>query len=64
MSAKSQHDYAVFLFQQGRYADAIMQFDELLQEKQTGEMWSDRRLRSSRYAITKKRNVDFAERSS
>jgi Flp pilus assembly protein TadD len=41
MSAKSQHDYAVFLFHQGRYADAIMQFDELLQEHQTGEMWSD-----------------------
>jgi Tfp pilus assembly protein PilF len=41
MAAKSQHDYAVFLFQQGRYADAIMQFDELLQEQQTGEMWSD-----------------------
>jgi len=41
MPAKSQHDYAVYLFQQGRYADAIMQFDELLQEQETGEMWSD-----------------------
>jgi Tfp pilus assembly protein PilF len=41
MSAKSQHDYAVFLFQQGRYADAIMQFDELLKQEKTGEMWSD-----------------------
>jgi Tfp pilus assembly protein PilF len=41
MAAKSQHDYAVFLFQQGRYVDAIMQFDELLQKQETGEIWSD-----------------------
>jgi len=41
MSAKSQHDYAVFLFQQGRYEDAVMQFDELLRLEETGELWSD-----------------------
>jgi hypothetical protein len=41
MAAKTQHDYAVYLFEQGFYADAITQLDELLQEQETGERWSD-----------------------
>jgi len=41
MAAKTQHDYAVYLFEQGFYADAISHLDELLQEKQTGDRWSD-----------------------
>jgi tetratricopeptide (TPR) repeat protein len=41
MTAKTQHDYAVYLFEQGFYADAISHLDEILQEKETVERWSD-----------------------
>ncbi len=41
MTAKTQHDYAVYLFEQGFYTDAISHLDELLQEMETGERWSD-----------------------
>jgi tetratricopeptide (TPR) repeat protein len=41
MAAKTQHDYAVYLFEQGFYADAISHLDEILQEIETGERWSD-----------------------
>lgn len=41
MSAKAQHEYAVYLFQRGFYADVVMQLDEVLREEETGERWSD-----------------------
>jgi Tfp pilus assembly protein PilF len=41
MAAKTQHDYAVYLFQQGRYEDALTHLDEILREQETGERWSD-----------------------
>jgi Tfp pilus assembly protein PilF len=41
MSAKTQHDYAVYLFQQGFYEDAVRHLDEVLQEKETADGWSD-----------------------
>jgi Flp pilus assembly protein TadD len=41
MSAKTQHEYAVYLFQQGYYEDAVKQIDEALREEETGERWSD-----------------------
>lgn len=41
MAAKAQHDYAVYLFQQGFYADTVSQLDELLRIEETGERWSD-----------------------
>jgi len=41
MAAKAQHEYAVYLFQQGYYADAVTQLDEVLREAETGERWSD-----------------------
>jgi Tfp pilus assembly protein PilF len=41
MAAKAQHGYAVYLFQQKRYADAVLHLDEVLREEETGERWSD-----------------------
>ena len=41
MSAMTQHGYAVYLFQQGYYEDAVMQLDEVIREEETGERWSD-----------------------
>jgi tetratricopeptide (TPR) repeat protein len=41
MAAKAQHEYAVYLFQQGYYGDAVIQLDEALREEETGERWSD-----------------------
>ena len=41
MAAKTQHEYAVYLFQQGYYADAVTQLDEALRAEETGERWSD-----------------------
>jgi len=41
MIAKAQHEYAVYLFQQGFYGDAVKQLDEVLHEEETGERWSD-----------------------
>ena len=41
MAAKAQHGYAVYLFQQGFYEDAIKHLDEVLREGETGERWSD-----------------------
>jgi len=41
MSAKAQHEYAVYLFQRGFYADVVIQLDEVLREEETGERWSD-----------------------
>jgi Tfp pilus assembly protein PilF len=41
MAAKAQHEYAVYLFQQGHYQDAVSQLDKVLREEETGERWSD-----------------------
>jgi tetratricopeptide (TPR) repeat protein len=41
MAAKAQHDYAVYLFQQGFYADSASQLDDLLHREETAELWSD-----------------------
>ena len=41
MSNNTQHEYAVYLFQQGCYEDAIMQLEEVIREEETGERWSD-----------------------
>jgi Tfp pilus assembly protein PilF len=41
MAAKAQHEYAVYLFQQGFYKDAVKHLDEVLREEETGERWSD-----------------------
>jgi Tfp pilus assembly protein PilF len=41
MAANAQHEYAVYLFQQGYYEDVIRQLDEVLHEEETGERWSD-----------------------
>jgi Tfp pilus assembly protein PilF len=41
MAAKAQHEYAVYLFQQKLYEDAVMNLDEVLREEETGERWSD-----------------------
>ncbi len=41
MAAKTQHDYAVYLFQQGFYEDAVNHLGEVLQEQETSERWSD-----------------------
>jgi Tfp pilus assembly protein PilF len=41
MAANAQHEYAVYLFQQGFYEDAVKQLDEALREEETGERWSD-----------------------
>jgi Tfp pilus assembly protein PilF len=41
MATKAQHEYAVYLFQQGHYADTISQLDEILRVDETAERWSD-----------------------
>lgn len=41
MAAKAQHEYAVYLFQRGLYADVVTHLDEVLREEETGERWSD-----------------------
>jgi tetratricopeptide (TPR) repeat protein len=41
MATKAQHDYAVYLFNQGFYGDTVKQLDEVLREEETGERWSD-----------------------
>ncbi len=41
MAAKAQHDYAVYLFQQGFYGDSASQLDDLLRREETAELWSD-----------------------
>ena len=41
MAGKEQHEYAVYLFQQGFYEDAVKQLDEILREEETGERWND-----------------------
>jgi Tfp pilus assembly protein PilF len=41
MAANAQHEYAVYLFQQGYYADAVKHLDEALHVEETGERWSD-----------------------
>jgi len=41
MASKAQHEYAVYLFQQGYYADAVTQLEEVLRAEETGERWSD-----------------------
>jgi len=41
MAAKAQHEYAVYLFQQGFYEDAVKQLDDALREEETAERWSD-----------------------
>ena len=41
MVANAQHEYAVYLFQQGHYQDAVAQLDKVLGEEETGEIWSD-----------------------
>jgi Tfp pilus assembly protein PilF len=41
MAAKTQYDYAIYLFQQGFYEDAISHLEEVLREEETAERWSD-----------------------
>ncbi len=41
MAGKEQHEYAVYLFQQGFYEDAVKHLDEVLREEETGERWND-----------------------
>lgn len=41
MAAEAQHEYAVYLFQQKFYTDAVTHLDEVLREEETGERWSD-----------------------
>jgi tetratricopeptide (TPR) repeat protein len=41
MSSSTQHEYAVYLFQQGYYEDALTHLDEIIREEETGERWSD-----------------------
>lgn len=41
MVAKAQHEYAVYLFQQGFFADVVTHLDEVLREEETAERWSD-----------------------
>ena len=41
MAAKSQHEYAVYLFEQGYFEDAAKLLEEVLREAETGERWSD-----------------------
>jgi Tfp pilus assembly protein PilF len=38
---KAQHDYAVYLFQQGFYTDTVLQLDEVLRIEESAERWSD-----------------------
>ena len=57
MAANAQHEYAVYLFQQGYYADAAKHLDEILREEETGERWSD--WATAHFAL---REFDQAER--
>jgi Flp pilus assembly protein TadD len=41
MAAEAQHEYAVYLFQQGYFADVVAHLDEVLREEETAERWSD-----------------------
>ncbi|HLJ24574.1 MAG TPA: tetratricopeptide repeat protein [Candidatus Acidoferrales bacterium] len=41
MAAKTQYDYAIYLFQMGFYEDAVSHLDEVLHEEETAERWSD-----------------------
>jgi Tfp pilus assembly protein PilF len=41
MAAKTQYDYAIYLFQQGFYEDAVSHLDEILHDEETAERWSD-----------------------
>ncbi|HET6142063.1 MAG TPA: hypothetical protein VFE02_01045 [Candidatus Acidoferrales bacterium] len=41
MSINSQHEYAVYLFEQGFFADAVTHLDEVIREEETAERWSD-----------------------
>jgi len=41
MAAKAQHEYAVYLYEQRFYEDAVRQLDEVLRDEETGERWSD-----------------------
>jgi|SRR5579863_1345041 len=41
MAAKTQHEYAVYLFEQGYFEDAGKLLEEILGEEETGERWSD-----------------------
>lgn len=41
MAAEAQHEYAVYLFERGLYADVVTHLDEVLREEETGERWSD-----------------------
>jgi Tfp pilus assembly protein PilF len=41
MSTTTQHEYAVYLFQQGFYADAVTHLDEVIREDESAERWSD-----------------------
>lgn len=49
METKAQHDYAVYLFQQGFYADAVALLDEVLRTDESAERWSD--WATSQYAL-------------
>jgi len=41
MADRTQHEYAVYLFQQGYYEDAVTHLDEVIREEETAERWSD-----------------------
>jgi tetratricopeptide (TPR) repeat protein len=41
MSMTKQHEYAVYLFEQGFYTDAASHLDELIREEESAERWSD-----------------------
>jgi tetratricopeptide (TPR) repeat protein len=41
MPTNSQHEYAVYLFAQGFFADALTHLDEVIREEETAERWSD-----------------------
>lgn len=41
MAAKTQYEYAIYLFQQGFYEDAVSHLEEVLREEETAERWSD-----------------------
>ena len=41
MPTRTQHEYAVYLFQQGFYADAVSHLDEVIREEETADRWSD-----------------------
>ena len=41
MLKKIEHEYAVYLFEQGFFQDAARLFDEILREEESAELWSD-----------------------